>query len=51
MDATLRINDMTCEHCAVAVRRALDKLEGVSAQVSYAEGLARVEGGCADDWV
>lgn len=51
MSTTLRITGMTCEHCAVAVGRALDKLEGVRARVSYEEGVARVEGGCADDWV
>ncbi|AOU98417.1 mercury(II) reductase [Acidihalobacter yilgarnensis] len=45
MSTTLRITGMTCEHCAITVEQALSALAGVSATVSYAEGLARAEGG------
>ena len=39
----LRIEGMTCEHCARSAEEALNALQGVRARVSYAEGLARVE--------
>jgi len=39
---SLSITGMTCEHCASAVREALNALPGVSATVSLNEGLARV---------
>lgn len=38
----LRITGMTCDHCAQAVEGALKGLSGVEADVSYAEGIARV---------
>lgn len=38
----LDIRGMTCEHCAHTAREALNALPGVRAEVSYAEGLARV---------
>lgn len=34
---------MTCEHCAADLKTALNALPGVKAEVSYGEGLARVE--------
>jgi mercuric reductase len=43
MNAELRIEGMTCDHCAETVRRALGRLPGVRAEVSFAEGLARVD--------
>jgi len=42
---TLQITGMTCNHCAASAQDALNALPGVSAQVSYREGLARVETG------
>ena len=38
----LQITGMTCDHCARSAEGALNELPGVSASVSYAEGLARV---------
>ncbi len=40
---TLRISGMTCDHCARTVEGALNELPDVVANVSYDEGLARVE--------
>ncbi|HEC18858.1 MAG TPA: mercury(II) reductase [Gammaproteobacteria bacterium] len=40
---TLRINGMTCDHCATNAEEALNALPGVHATVSFAEGLAHVE--------
>jgi len=41
---TIRITGMTCDHCARTVEKALSAVPGVTAaQVSYAEGIARVE--------
>jgi len=41
---------MTCDQCAQGVQNALNALEGVSASVSYDDGLARVETrGIVDD--
>ncbi len=39
----LRITGMTCDHCASAIEKALAALPGVKAEVSYEEGIARVE--------
>jgi len=39
----LHISGMTCEHCAASVAAALEAVPGVRAQVSYAEGLARMQ--------
>ena len=44
MKMTLRISGMTCDHCAVSVERALNRLPNVRAQVSYDTGLATVTG-------
>lgn len=43
MTTTLRITGMTCDHCARSVERALNALDGVRADVSYADGIARVQ--------
>jgi len=40
---SLRISGMTCGHCAEAVRRALEQLPGVRAEVSFRQGRADVE--------
>ncbi len=40
---TLQISGMTCGHCAQSAQDALNKLPGVHAEVSFAEGQARVE--------
>jgi mercuric reductase len=41
--AVLDISGMTCDSCAVHVRKALERLPGVrAAQVSYPQGIARV---------
>jgi len=41
----LRIDGMTCGHCVAAVKKALEKVPGVTAaQVELATGRARVEG-------
>lgn len=40
---TLQITGMTCEHCARSGEKALNALPGVRADVSFAEGRARVE--------
>ena len=43
IEKTLEIEGMMCEHCAAAVKRALEKIEGVSARVSLEEGKAYLE--------
>ncbi len=43
MDLKLRIDGMTCDHCAQTVSRALAELPGVEARVSFDQGLAAVE--------
>ena len=41
----LKIDGMTCGHCVAAVKKALEKVPGVTAaQVELASGRARVEG-------
>lgn len=40
---TLNITGMTCDHCARSAQDALNALPGVRAEVSFAEGQARVE--------
>ncbi len=39
----LKITGMTCDHCAQSAQAALNALPGVKAQVSFEEGLARIE--------
>jgi copper chaperone len=41
----LKIEGMTCGHCVAAVKKALEKVPGVTgAQVELASGRARVDG-------
>jgi copper chaperone len=41
----LKIDGMTCGHCSAAVKKALEKVAGVSAaSVDLAAGRARVDG-------
>ena len=37
------ITGMTCDHCAQSAEGALNALEGVTASVSYEQGLAKIE--------
>ncbi len=39
----IQITGMTCDHCAQSAQEALNALEGVTASVSYEQGLARIE--------
>jgi mercuric reductase len=39
----LRITGMTCEHCARGIEQALNALPGVSAHVSFDNGLASID--------
>ncbi|WP_198262996.1 mercury(II) reductase [sulfur-oxidizing endosymbiont of Gigantopelta aegis] len=39
----IQITGMTCDHCAQSAQSALNALEGITASVSYDEGLASVE--------
>lgn len=43
MDLKLRIEGMTCDHCAQTVSRALSTLPGASASVSFPGGVAQVK--------
>ncbi len=43
MNLELRIEGMTGAHCARTVSRPVDRLPGVRAEVSFADGIARVE--------
>jgi copper chaperone CopZ len=44
----LRITGMTCGHCSSHVKKAIEKVPGVtSAEVDLASGLARIEGKAA----
>lgn len=44
-DSKLRIQGMTCSHCAVTVERALTQVEGVTnARVIYIKKEAQVHG-------
>jgi copper chaperone len=41
----LKIDGMTCGHCSAAVKKALERVDGVeAADVDLAAGRARVEG-------
>jgi copper chaperone len=41
----LKIDGMTCGHCSTAVKKALERVDGVvAADVDLAAGRARVEG-------
>jgi len=42
---TLKVDGMTCQHCVMAVKKALESVEGVSgAEVDLATGSAEVQG-------
>jgi copper chaperone len=42
---TLKVDGMTCQHCVMAVKKALESVEGVSgAEVDLASGSAQVQG-------
>lgn len=42
---TLKVDGMTCQHCVMAVKKALESVEGVSAaEVDLDSGSARVQG-------
>lgn len=43
MTKTIRIEGMSCKHCAMRVEKALNALEGVNATVNLAESTATVE--------
>jgi mercuric reductase len=47
VELELRIEGMTCDHCALTVKRALENIPGVSADVSFPESKAIVTGGTA----
>lgn len=52
MTKTLKIEGMMCMHCEATVKKALEKLDGVSkAEVSHADGTAVVtlSGDVADE--
>jgi len=50
MEKTLHIEGMSCQHCARAVKSALESVPGVaSARVDLERGLATVEAGPAVD--
>ena len=42
METVIRIEGMNCEHCASKVQRTLEEMAEVTAEVSLAEGLARI---------
>ena len=44
---TLNITGMTCDHCAQSAQDALNSIEGVSAAVSYNDGMATVQSSVA----
>lgn len=43
MKTTVKIEGMSCAHCAMRVEKALNALEGISASVNLASGSATVE--------
>ena len=42
METTLKVTGMHCDNCAARVEKALQELDGVSAEVSFSDGTARV---------
>ena len=42
METRLKVDDMHCGNCAARVEKALQELDGVSAEVSFDDGTARV---------
>ena len=51
MKKTLKITRMMCAHCQQHVKDALDKIEGVKANVDYKSGTAvvKLSGDVSDD--
>ena len=49
MEKVVKIEGMTCEHCSGRVDKALNELEGVSAEVDLDNNLAVVSGDASDD--
>ena len=41
---TIKVEGMMCEHCVAHVKKALEALPGVAAQVDLASGTATVTG-------
>jgi Cu+-exporting ATPase len=42
METLLKVSGMNCDHCAARVEQALQELDGVSAEVAFGDGTARV---------
>ena len=49
MTKEMKIEGMMCEKCAARVKKALEKLPGVSAEVSHEKKNAVVSGAVLDD--
>ena len=43
METTLKVDGMHCGNCAERVTKALEALDGVSAEVALEEGIAHVQ--------
>ncbi len=43
MQKVIHIEGMSCEGCSGRIKRLLEKIDGVSADVSHTEGKAQVE--------
>jgi len=42
METRLKVDGMHCDNCAARVEKALQELDGVSAEVAFSDGMARV---------
>jgi Cu+-exporting ATPase len=42
METTLRVQGMHCDQCAARVEKALQELAGVTAEVAFSDGTARI---------
>ena len=42
-ERTITIEGMHCQHCSDTVKRAINRIDGASAQVDYKTGLAKVQ--------
>ena len=49
MNMTVRIRGMMCEHCVRAVKKALEAIDGISAQVTLEDGTAVLTSAAAID--
>ena len=47
---TIGIGGMKCENCAARLQAALNRLDGVSARVSFADGEARIRARSLDQY-